>query len=86
MDTAEVAVLSELDGIFSLKEKERMALKGFLGGKKTISALLLTHFSKSLVKCCSGFLAILGSNAASSVVPNTNRKPVAKWLKWQQKM
>lgn len=32
--TAEVDVLSELEGIFALKEGPRIAVKAFVGGKK----------------------------------------------------
>lgn len=34
MDAALEAVISELDGILALKEEQRTALKGFLGGKR----------------------------------------------------
>lgn len=44
MVAAVAAVLSTLDGIFSLKNKE-IALKAFLGGQR-ISALRPTGFAK----------------------------------------
>lgn len=49
VDAAVTAVLSELDGIFTLKEEQRMTLKAFFS-EKDILSLLPTGFSKSLVK------------------------------------
>lgn len=48
MDAALAVVLSDLDGIFSLKEK-RKALKAFLG-RQPVFTLLPTLFDKSLAK------------------------------------
>ncbi len=48
MVPAAASVLSELESLSSLKEKQRTALKAFFGGKN-VFALLLTHFGKGLV-------------------------------------
>lgn len=49
VDTAVAVVLSELDGIFALKDEQRTAQKAFLGGEGVFS-LRLTGFGKSLVE------------------------------------
>lgn len=51
MDAAIGTDLSEVDGIFTLKEEQKSALKAFLGGQWSF-ALLMTGF-KSYVKHCS---------------------------------
>lgn len=48
MDAAVAAFLSELDGIFALKEDQRTALMAFLSGD--VSVLPLTGFGKSFGK------------------------------------
>lgn len=48
-DAGMAAVLSEVDGVFTLKEEQRATLKAFLGGKD-IFALLHTSFDRSSVK------------------------------------
>lgn len=48
VEAAEVAVLSQPDGIFSLKEERRRALKDFL--RKDIFVLLTAGFGKSLAQ------------------------------------
>lgn len=40
MDAAVEAFLSELDGVFTLKEEQRPTLKAFLGGKGACASLL----------------------------------------------
>lgn len=44
MDSAITAVLSEMDGIFRIKDNQKKTLKAFLGGG---FALLTTGFGKS---------------------------------------
>lgn len=44
-DAATASVISELESVSSLKEKQRTALKGFLYGKH-VFALLPTGFTK----------------------------------------
>lgn len=50
MDAAIGADLSEVDGIFTLKEEQKSAPKAFLGGQRSF-ALFMTGF-KSYVKHC----------------------------------
>lgn len=49
LDAAVVALLSEPDSIFAIKEEQRKVLMGFSGGKD-VFALFLISFYKSLVK------------------------------------
>lgn len=49
MDAAAAGVLSEPDGIFTLKEVQRKALKAFLGEKKDLFPLPPTGFGRSSV-------------------------------------
>lgn len=57
MNAAVAVVLSELDGIYTLKEENGTALKVFLGGK--VLALLVDSFDKSLFTGCSASLLAL---------------------------
>lgn len=49
MKAAVVALLSELDGVLSSKEEQRMGLKAFLSGN-SVFTFLLTGFGKRFVK------------------------------------
>lgn len=52
VDVAVTAVLLELVVVFTVKEEQRATLKALLG-EKDVFAVVLTSFSKSLVKHCS---------------------------------
>ncbi len=55
IDTAIISVLSELENISSLKEKQRTTLKAFLDGEDVL-ALLPTDFGENLM--VKGFVAV----------------------------
>lgn len=70
MDAAAAAVLSRLDGIFTLKEEQRTTFRGFLYERKHILAIVLTDFDETLVK-----QSPQGAGASSMSPPRTNKKP-----------
>lgn len=67
------AVLSEMDGIFTIKDNQKKILKAFLGGQH-VFALLTTGFGKSsLQHKVAIHRALMGSN-------NWRPRAVAFWL------
>lgn len=76
------AVLSDLDGIFILKEEKKNGSTGFLKRPS-----LMTDFGKSLIKQRSALRPTTGHWCVAGVAPHTNRMPraVAIWLSSHQK-